>query len=75
MYKLDEQKNNHIILRLIGALTFRTDCPQFGHIQDELGRKFTDVDFASYPCFFKDISRLLAELGYQEDRTVTQLFS
>jgi hypothetical protein len=75
MYKLDEQKNNHIILRLTGALTFRTHCPQFGHIQDELGRKFTDIDFASYPRFFKDISRLLAELGYQEDRTVTQLFS
>ncbi|MFZ5807687.1 MAG: hypothetical protein ACOY16_00245 [Chloroflexota bacterium] len=72
---LAEPENQHMIMRLIGALAFRTHCPQFGHIQDELGRKFTDIDFASYPRFFKDISRLLAELGYDEDRTVTQLFS
>jgi len=66
--------NQHIIMRLIGALAFRTHCPQFGYIQDALGRKFTDFDFASYPRFFKDIVRVLTELGYQEDKQVTQLF-
>jgi hypothetical protein len=68
-------QNQHIIMRLIGALAFRTHCPQFGHIQDDLGRKFTDIDFASYPHFFKDIINVLTELGYEEDRMVTQLFS
>lgn len=72
---LEENENQHMILRLIGALAFRTHCTEFGYIQDDLGRKFTDIDFASYPRFFKDISRLLAELGYQEDKAVTQLFS
>lgn len=72
---LAQPENQHMILRLIGALAFRTHCPQYGFIQDELGRKFTDIDFASYPRFFKDISRLMAELGYQEDKAVTQLFS
>ncbi len=72
---LAQPENQHIIMRLIGALAFRTHCPQFGYIQDELGRKFTDIDFASYPRFFKDIARLMAELGYEEDKTVTQLFS
>jgi hypothetical protein len=67
-------ENQHVILRLIGALAFRTHCPQYGYIQDALGRKFTDFDFASYPRFFKDIQRLLGELGYQEDKQVTQLF-
>jgi hypothetical protein len=72
---LAQPENQHMIMRLIGALAFRTHCPNYGYIQDELGRKFTDIDFASYPRFFKDISRLMAELGYEEDKTVTQLFS
>ncbi len=72
---LAQPENQHMILRLIGALAFRTHCPTYGYIQDDLGRKFTDIDFASYPRFFKDISRLMAELGYEEDKAVTQLFS
>jgi hypothetical protein len=72
---LRQDENRHMLLRLLGALAFRTHCPQFGYIQDDLGREFTDIDFASYPRYLKDISRLLAELGYKEDKTVTQLFS
>ena len=64
----------HIIMRLIGALAFRTHCPKYGYIQDQLGRKFTDFDFASYPRFTKDILRVIPELGYEEDKQVTQLF-
>jgi hypothetical protein len=67
-------ENKHVIMRLIGALAFRTHCPQFGYIQDQLGRQFTDFDFASYPRFFRDIVRVLTDLGYQEDKQVTQLF-
>jgi hypothetical protein len=68
-------ENKHIIVRLIGALAFRTHCPQFGYIQDDLGRVFTDIDLASYPRFLRDLLRVLPELGYQEDKVVTQLFS
>ena len=71
---LAQDENKHIIMRLIGALAFRTHCPEFGYIQDKLGRKFTDIDFASYPRFVRDIRRLLTELGYEEDKQVTQLF-
>jgi hypothetical protein len=72
---LQQPENRHMIMRLIGALAFRTHCPQYGYIQDELGRKFTDIDFASYPRFMADISRVLTELGYEEDKMVTRLFS
>lgn len=71
---LAQDENKHVIMRLIGALAFRTHCPQYGYIQDKLGRKFTDFDFASYPRFVKDIRRVLSELGYEEDKQVTQLF-
>ena len=71
---LAQDENKHVIMRLIGALAFRTHCPQYGYIQDKLGRKFTDIDFASYPRFVRDIRRILTELGYEEDKQVTQLF-
>jgi hypothetical protein len=71
---LAQDENKHVIMRLIGALAFRTHCPQYGYIQDKLGRKFTDFDFVSYPRYVRDIRRVLSELGYEEDRQVTQLF-
>jgi hypothetical protein len=71
---LGQPENKHVLMRLIGALAFRTHCPQYGYIQDKLGRKFTDFDFVSYPRFVRDVRRVLTELGYEEDRQVTQLF-
>jgi len=67
-------ENRHIIIRLIGALAFRSHCPKFGYLQDKLGRVFTDFDFASYPRFTRDILRMMDDLGYIEDKQVTQLF-
>jgi len=71
---LAQDENKHVIMRLIGALAFRTHCQDYGFIQDKLGRKFTDFDFASYPRFVRDIRRILTDLGYEEDKQVTQLF-
>lgn len=71
---LQQPENRHMVMRLIGALAFRTHCPQFGYIQEALGRTFTDIDFGSYRRFTKDITRLLTELGYKEEKMVTQLF-
>ncbi len=71
---LAEDQNKHIVMRLIGALAFRTHCQKYGYIQDKLGRVFTDFDFVAYPKYTKDITRVLTELGYEEDKQVTQLF-
>ncbi len=71
---LAQEENKHVLMRLIGALAFRTHCPKYGYIQDQLGRKFTDFDFVSYPRFVRDVRRVLTELGYVEDKQVTQLF-
>ncbi len=71
---LAQPENQGVMMRLIGALAFRTQCPKYGYIQDRLGRQFTDFDFASYPRFRGDIRRILTELGYEEDKQVTQLF-
>ncbi len=71
---LAQDENQHVMMRLIGALAFRTHCPKYGYIQEKLGRKFTDFDFVSYPRFVRDVRRVLTELGYEEDKQVTQLF-
>ncbi len=71
---LAQEENKHVMMRLIGALAFRTHCQTYGYVQDKLGRKFTDFDFVSYPRFVRDVRRVLTELGYEEDKQVTQLF-
>jgi len=71
---LGQPENQQIVMRLIGALAFRTHCSQYGYLQDALGRVFTDIDFATYTKHIKDVGRLLTELGYEEDKTVTRLF-
>jgi len=71
---LKREENKDIIMRLIGALAFRTHCPKFGYLQDELGREFSDIDFASYRRFYGPITELLKELGYREDLQVSRLF-
>lgn len=71
---LDQPENEKLVMRLVGALAFRTHCPQFGYFQDALGRVFTDIDFVSYNRCFKDIIRFLTGCGYEEDKMVTRLF-
>ena len=71
---LERPEYRHIVVRLIGALAFRTHCPQFGHLQQALGRVYTDFDFAAYHRFFPELQRLFTALGYQEDRMVSRLF-
>jgi hypothetical protein len=59
-----------LTLRLLGSLAFQVHCPQFGHLQAEMGRAYTDIDFAGYGRQAKKVSDMLAGLGYQENREV-----
>jgi hypothetical protein len=58
------------MLRLLGSLAFQVHCPQYGFLQAKLGRAYTDIDFAGYGKQAKQISQLLGELGYSEDREI-----
>src|SRR4030042_1291597 len=71
---LQTGENRNLSLRLIGALAFRTHCPSFGHLQEALGRGFTDIDFVGYSRDFQAIIRFLTDAGYVEDKMVTRLF-
>ena len=59
-----------IILRVIGSLAFQMHCPEFGYLQAAMGRAYTDIDFGAYSRQNKQISNLMTDLGYQENREV-----
>jgi len=59
-----------IVLRLLGSLAFQLHCPRFGGLQAQMGRAYTDLDFASYSKQARKVSDLLARLGYQENREI-----
>jgi len=71
---VDAANREGILLRLMGALAFNLHCPGFGHIQNMLGRTFTDIDFASYRRYVPRIRSLFPRLGYEEDAMVTNLY-
>ena len=37
-----------LVLRLLGSLAFRLHCPEYGYLQKQLGRAYTDIDYAGY---------------------------
>ena len=59
-----------ILLRVIGSLAFQMHCPQFGYLQAAMGRAYTDIDFGAYSKQNKQISELMASLGYKDNREV-----
>jgi hypothetical protein len=59
-----------LTVRLLGSLAFQIHCPRYGYLQAEMGRAYTDIDFAGYSGQAKGVRELLAGLGYQEDREV-----
>ena len=59
-----------LTLRLLGSLAFQFHCPKHGGLQAELGRAYTDIDFAGYIKQATPVSAALARLGYVEDREI-----
>jgi len=59
-----------LLLRVIGSLAFQMHCPQYGYLQQAMGRVYTDIDFAAYRKQSKAIQVLMAGLGYIENREV-----
>jgi hypothetical protein len=60
----------NILVRVIGSLAFQMHCPQFGYLQQAMGRAYTDIDFAAYGRQAAQISALMAAMGYTENREV-----
>lgn len=59
-----------VILRVIGSLAFQMHCSKYGHLQEAMGRAYTDIDFAAYGDQAREIKDLMEGLGYVENREV-----
>jgi hypothetical protein len=59
-----------ILMRVIGSLAFQMHCPQFGYLQAAMGRAYTDIDFGAYSKQSKQITEMMAKMGYVENREV-----
>ena len=56
-----------VTLRVLGAVAFARRCPRHAHLQDTLGRAYTDIDFAGYGRQVAGIRSVLGKEGYAED--------
>lgn len=67
---LKASEDADILLRVIGSLAFQMHCPQFGYLQAAMGRAYTDIDFGAYSKQSKQITEMMAKMGYAENREV-----
>jgi hypothetical protein len=67
---LKASSDSGVLMRVIGSLAFQMHCPQFGYLQQAMGRAYTDIDFAAYNAQAKQIQGLLTSMGYVENREV-----
>jgi hypothetical protein len=66
--------DGRIVLRLLGSLAFNLQCKGNAHVQAELGRAYTDIDFAGYSKQARYVTPFFEKLGFNEDREVNTLF-
>ncbi len=59
-----------VILSVIGSLAFQMHCSKYGHLQEAMGRAYTDLDFAAYSQQTREVKELMESLGYVENREV-----
>jgi hypothetical protein len=64
-----------LTLRVLGSLAFHIHCQRYDHLQKQLGRAYTDIDFAGYKTQASKIGPFLSNLGYREDLDVNVLFA
>ncbi len=72
---VEEGEQRGVLLRLLGAVAFYLHCPQYGSMQQQANRHFTDLDFAAYFKHNDEIRTLFASLRFQEDREVAVVYA
>jgi hypothetical protein len=70
-----EAGKENLILRLLGSLAFHIHCPRYHSLQKDLGRAYTDIDFAGYKKQAFKVGKFLEKLGYKEDLEVNTFFA
>jgi hypothetical protein len=71
---IEAGKKREIHLRLLGAIAFQFHCPKFSYLSAKLERILTDIDFAGYSKEKDEVAKMMRELGYEDEPSVTALF-
>jgi hypothetical protein len=71
---VDEGNKRGLHLRVLGAIAFQLHCPKYSFLTTRLNRVLSDVDFAAYYKEFAGITKMMRELGYQDEPMVTALW-
>lgn len=64
---VETARERDVTLRVLGAIAFYMQCPEYNWIQRETKRLYTDIDYAAYSSQQKQVEKLFADLGYEED--------
>lgn len=72
---VDAASEQGLALRVLGSLAFQLHCKQYGYLQKELGRAYTDIDYAGYSKEASSMAPFLKKLGYEEDFEVNVLYA
>lgn len=68
-------KSQGLILRLLGSISFQFQCPQYAYIQKNLGRSYTDIDYAAYSSQASKVVPLFKSLDYYEDAEINLYYA
>lgn len=60
-------------LRLLGAVAFRVHCPRFKHLEYQVGRFLSDLDFAAYARDLDKVEKAFAQHGFVQDERIKAL--
>lgn len=71
---MKEAEARGIIIRVLGAIAFRTHCPKYKHYEYQAGRLLSDIDFAAYSKEKSKIEEMFINLGYEIDKHAKVLF-
>jgi hypothetical protein len=75
LHIIDAAAEKGLALRLLGSLAFQSHCSRYGYLQKELGRAYTDIDYAGYSRQASSMAPFLKSLGYEEDHEVNVLYA
>jgi len=72
---VEEAEKDGILLRVLGAVALRLKLPEEARIfhEKKLGRKLSDIDYASYSKYTVKVRKLFERLGYLWDEAIARI--
>jgi hypothetical protein len=72
---VNEAAEKGLTIRLLGSLAFKHHCQKYGRLQKQLGRAYTDIDYAGYSTQASKMTSFMSGLGYREDAEINLYFA